>query len=78
MQVDAASNSGLATVSYTMYPEGQANARLIAAAPTMIAALKMAEAWIDQQGSLPGCRPAADAAVAVARAAIRAAEGGAA
>ena len=67
-----------------IYPQGAAeenrrvvtaNARLIAAAPDLLAALKTAEAWIDQQGELPGCRPAANAALAVVRDAIRDAEG---
>ena len=56
---------------YTIqHDEAMANARLIAAAPDMLAALRTAEAWVDQQGDMPGCRPAADSMLRVIREAI--------
>lgn len=74
-----AADDGRDVTLATIYPvsddgqpggESAANARLIAAAPDLLATLRSAEAWVDLQGNVPGCRAAADAMLAAIRKAL--------
>jgi len=55
--------------------EAEANLRLIAAAPDMLAALHTAAEWVASQGRVPGCAAAAESMGRVIAAAIARAEG---
>jgi hypothetical protein len=69
--------TGQVIAQQTTCPDWEANARLIAAAPELLATCEQARLWVALQGEVPGCGPAARAMLAVLDAAIAKAEGNA-